>query len=89
MSLPSYSHAKKLEKFWAGIAARPFTILLSLKAAAKSVKTSAGHIAPVLAVRLTAIFLILAFIIPGFFISDTYKTSAKSISIQPLAPGGV
>ena len=77
MSLPFFLHAKKLARLWVGIAAQ-------IRNPHSQIRNR--HAEPILAVRLTAIFLILAFIVPGFFISDTYKTSAKSVSIQPSAP---
>ena len=92
-------HTEKLLGLWVCIASLVFVMLVGLKAAVRRLitycllliayclpMTPIGHAGRISAVRLTAIFLVLAFIIPGFFISDTYKTSAKSVSIQPSAP---
>jgi len=76
MSLLSFPHAEKRTRFLASIAALIFSVLTA----------NLGHTGRILAMRLTAILLILAFIIPGFFISDTYKASAKNISIASAAP---
>ncbi len=85
MSLPSSVHAEKRTKLFAGFVALVLITPINLVTAKRSTKfiRRAG---PNIALRLTAIFLILGFILPGVFIGSTNKTRANGISIQPPAP---